>query len=133
MRWPGGYFLDNDGSRRVLIVDDDEAIRTMVERVLRRAKLEVDCAKDGCEAIEKIARNDYATILLDLMMPRLDGLGVLQFVERNRPELGRAVIVMTANVPGATDAVRAGKVSRILAKPFDLHQLLEYIHGTATV
>ena len=125
--------MSNDESKRVLIVDDDDAIRTMVERVLRRENFEVDCARDGFEAIEKIARNDYETILLDLMMPRLDGLGVLQFLERNRPELGRCVVVMSANVPGATDAVRAGRVSRVLAKPFDLHQLLDYVNTSSAV
>jgi len=53
----------------VLVVDDDDAIRTLVERVLRREKFEVESARDGHEAIEKLSRNDYATILLDLMMP----------------------------------------------------------------
>ena len=125
--------MNNDGSKRVLIVDDDDAIRTMVERVLRRENYDVDCARDGFEAIDKIAHNDYGTILLDLMMPRLDGLGVLDFLESNRPELGRSVIVMTANVLGANDAVRAGRVSRVLAKPFDLNQLLEYVNGAPAV
>jgi DNA-binding response OmpR family regulator len=55
---------------KILIVDDDDAIRNMVERVLRREKFEVESARDGFEAIEKLSRNDYGTILLDLMMPR---------------------------------------------------------------
>jgi two-component system alkaline phosphatase synthesis response regulator PhoP len=68
--------------KRVLIVDDDDPIRTMVERVLRRARFDVGSARDGYEAIEKLARNDYRAILLDLMMPRIDGLGVLHFLEK---------------------------------------------------
>ena len=115
--------------KRVLIVDDDDAIRMMVERVLRREAFEVDSARDGFEAIEKLAQNDYVAILLDLMMPRVDGLGVLQFLERNRPELRPAVIVMSANVPGATDAMRQGRVARVLAKPFDLSEMLDYVRG----
>lgn len=122
-----------DDSKRVLIVDDDDAIRTMVERVLRREAFEVDSARDGFEAIEKLARNDYVAILLDLMMPRVDGLGVLQFLEQHRPELSPAVIVMSANVPGATDAVREGRVSRVLAKPFDLNEMLDYVRAGSTV
>ena len=124
--------MANDG-KRVLIVDDDEAIRTMVERVLRREKFQVDLARDGFEAIEKIAHNDYTVILLDLMMPRVDGFGVIEFLERHRPELGRTVIVMSANVPGASDAVRAGRVSRVLAKPFDLNELLDCVKGSTAV
>lgn len=115
--------------KRVLIVDDDDAIRTMVERVLRRARFDVDSARDGCEAIEKLARNDYGAILLDLMMPRLDGLGVLQFLEENRPELSEAVIVMSANVPGAVEAAHEGRVSRVLEKPFDLNDLIDYVRS----
>jgi DNA-binding response OmpR family regulator len=125
--------LEDGDSKRVLIVDDDEAIRTMVERFLRREKFQVDLARDGFEAIEKIAQNDYTAILLDLMMPRIDGFGVIEFLKRHRPELGRAVIVMTANVPGASDAMRTGKVSRVLAKPFDLNELLDYVKTSAAV
>ena len=66
-------------------------------------------------------------ILLDLMMPRVDGLGVLVFV--NRPELSDAVIVMSANLPGATDAARDGKVSRVLEKPFDLNDLIDFVRS----
>ena len=116
-----------DDRKRVLIVDDDDAIRTMVERVLRRERYEVDSARDGFEAIEKLSQNDYGAILLDLMMPRVDGLGVLQFLEQNRPELKPAVIVMTANIVAVTDAAREGKVSRVLAKPFDLRDLIHHV------
>src|SRR5688572_6185021 len=68
-------------SKKILIVDDDDAVRNMVERVLRREHFDVESARDGFEAIEKLTRNDYATVLLDLMMPRVDGLGVLRFLE----------------------------------------------------
>ena len=83
--------------KKVLIVDDDDAIRTMVERVLKREHFEVEIARDGFEAIEKLTRNDYATILLDLMMPRVDGHGVLRFLEQERQVDRPSVIVMTAN------------------------------------
>ena len=125
--------MQNEDRRRVLVVDDDEAIRTMVERVLRREKFDVDSARDGFEAIDKLARNDYHAILLDLMMPRIDGLGVLDFLRDHRPELGRNVIVMTANVPAATEAVRAGRISRVLSKPFDLQELLQSVQVRVAV
>ena len=111
----------------ILIVDDDDAIRSMVERVLRREQYEVESARDGFEAIEKLTRNDYGTVLLDLMMPRVDGHGVLRFLETERPEPFPRVIVMTANMHGATGAVDAKPVFRILSKPFDIHQLLSHV------
>jgi DNA-binding NtrC family response regulator len=111
----------------VLVVDDDDAIRTLVERVLRREKFEVESARDGHEAIEKLSRNDYATILLDLMMPRVDGLGVLRFLERERPHVGKSVIVMTANLHGAAEAATAAPAFTVLPKPFDIRQLIGHV------
>jgi DNA-binding NtrC family response regulator len=113
----------------VLVVDDDDAIRTLVERVLRREQYEVESARDGHEAIEKLSRNDYGTILLDLMMPRVDGLGVLRFLESERPNVGKSVIVMTANLHGATEAAMAKPAFTVLPKPFELDQLITHVRN----
>jgi DNA-binding response OmpR family regulator len=118
------------GKKKVLVVDDDDAIRAMVERVLRREHFEVESARDGHEAIEKLARNDYATVLLDLMMPRVDGHGVLRFLETERTEFP-PVIVMTANLPGAVETKSAKPVFRILSKPFDITQLVSHVRECA--
>jgi CheY-like chemotaxis protein len=114
-------------TKRVLVVDDDEAIRTMVERVLRREKFHVESARDGHEAIEKLSKNDYGTIVLDLMMPRVDGLGVLRFLESARPETTRSVIVMTANIQGAEEAAQTKPIFRVVSKPFDIRQLVQHV------
>ena len=120
-----------EGSKKILVVDDDEGIRVMVETVLRREQFEVDTARDGFEAIEKLAHNDYGAILLDLMMPRVDGLDVLRFLQEKRPDLEPAVIVMTADSPRAAEAARSRNASRFLTKPFDLGDLLAEIRGSA--
>lgn len=118
--------------KRVLVVDDDDAIRSMVERVLKREHYDVESARDGFEAIEKLTRNDYTTILLDLMMPRVDGHGVLRYLEE-RPK-APAVIVMTANMQGAQETARARPVFRVLSKPFDIRQLVSHVREcTSTV
>lgn len=116
-----------DKPNRILVVDDDEAIRVMLERVLRREQFEVDSARDGFEAIEKLSSKDYGTILLDLMMPRVDGHGVLQFLQQHRPEKAQSVIIMTANLPGGIDAAREQPIFRVLSKPFDIQQLVENV------
>ncbi|HEY0141787.1 MAG TPA: response regulator [Thermoanaerobaculia bacterium] len=115
-------------SERILVVDDDDAIRTMVERVLRRERYTVESARDGFEAIEKLSQNDYGTVLLDLMMPRVDGHGVLRYLqnERNSPSTPR-VIVMTANIAGAAESASAAPVFRVLSKPFDIRQLVDHV------
>jgi DNA-binding response OmpR family regulator len=112
-------------NKKILVVDDDDAIRNMVERVLRREHFEVESARDGFEAIEKLSRNDYATVLLDLMMPRVDGMGVLRFLETESK--APRVIVMTANLPSADQTAAAAPVFRVLAKPFDIHQLVSHV------
>ena len=119
--------MDSPRSPKILVVDDDDAIRGMVERVLKREKFEVDCARDGFEAIEKLSRNDYGTVLLDLMMPRVDGHGVLQFLEKEKNAPGPWVIVMTANLQSAAEATTSRPVYRILPKPFDILQLVHHI------
>lgn len=120
-------------THKVLVVDDDDAIRMMVERVLRREQFQVDSARDGYEAIEKLSQNDYGTVLLDLMMPRVDGHGVLRFLEENRQAPKPWVIVMTANLAGASETAHAKPVFRVLPKPFDIRQLVTHVKDCGEV
>ena len=113
--------------RKILVVDDDDAIRLMVERVLRREQFEVDSARDGHEAIEKLEQNDYGMVLLDLMMPRVDGHGVLHFLEHERQAPKPWVIVMTANLQSAAATTAAKPVFRVLSKPFDIEELVTHV------
>ena len=99
----------------------------MVEHVLRHEEFEVDSARDGLEAIEKLSTNDYGTILLDLMMPNVDGIGVLRYLEKARPETSPPVIVMSANADRTSEAANAGPVFAFLSKPFDIRQLVAQV------
>lgn len=119
--------MQQSSPKKILVVDDDDAIRSMVERVLRREKYEVECARDGFEAIEKLAGDDYGTVLLDLMMPRVDGHGVLRFLETRQAEPSPRVIVMTANLQGALSATPPQPVFRVLPKPFDIRELIAHV------
>jgi CheY-like chemotaxis protein len=119
--------LEQASTPRILVVDDDDAIRTMVERVLRREAYVVESARDGYEAIEKLAQNDYSTVLLDLMMPRVDGHGVLQYLQQQHTAAKPWVIVMTANLAGAQETVKAPPVFRVLSKPFEIKQLISHV------
>ena len=123
----------SDNAEKILVVDDDDTIRTMVERILRREKFHVESARDGFEAIEKLSLNSYSTILLDLMMPRVDGLQVLRFLERERNAPKPWVIVMTANTNIASEAEGAKPLFRVLSKPFDIRQLIEHVRTCATL
>lgn len=111
-----------------LVVDDDVAIRLLVTRILERRNFIVETARDGAEAIQKLASGPYAVILLDLMMPRVDGAGVMKFLTRYDPDQLSAVIVMTAFGVSALEDL-SPRPSRFLAKPFDIRVLIAEING----
>ena len=118
--------MQEQSKPKILVVDDDDAIRAMVERILKREHFDVESARDGFEAIEKLTHNDYSAILLDLMMPRVDGQGVLRFLEEKK-KTEAPVILMTANVHGAHETARTAPVFRVLSKPFDIDQLISHV------
>jgi len=110
--------------KRALIVDDDDPIRTMLAKVVERQDLQVDTARDGVEAIERINHDGYALIVLDLMMPRLDGYGVLKYLQEHQPDKLACTIIASA-VPEHEILRRFDvPVYRIHAKPFDMGKLI---------
>jgi two-component system response regulator FlrC len=109
-----------------LVVDDDVAIRVLVTRVLERRHFVVATARDGAEAIEKLATAPYSVIVLDLMMPRVDGAGFLKYLEEYHPEQLPAVIVMTAFGASAV-AELSPRPMRFVEKPFDVNVLVDQV------
>src|SRR5688572_2089913 len=101
----------------------------MLAKVVERQNLAVDTARDGAEAIQRIDANPngYSLILLDLMMPRVDGYGVLKHMHAHCPEKLGCTIIASA-VPETEILKRFNlPVFRIHAKPFDLGRLIEDI------
>ena len=114
-------------AKHALIVDDDDPIRTMLCKVIGRNNIVVDTARDGEEAIQRIDAGDYDVILLDLMMPRIDGFGVLRHLQETKPEMLRCTIVASA-IPESEVLRRFGTpVYKIHPKPFDLQRLVHDI------
>jgi CheY-like chemotaxis protein len=107
---------------RILVVDDDDSIRGLMVAVLRRQGFEVESARDGTEAIEKLAVDDYDAILLDLMMPRVDGFGVMRYLRSRGDDALKSVIVLTA---ADIESVYAEPVHTVIRKPFDLQKIIE--------
>lgn len=109
---------------RALVVDDDVSIRLLLTRVLEREHFEVETAKDGIEAIEKLTNNSFDIIFLDLMMPRIDGVGVLRHLRKHAPELLGSVIVITAFHKIADEVTSDDSVAKVVDKPFDISDLV---------
>ena len=78
--------------RRVLVVDDEERIRSIAAKFLERYGYQVDVASDGADAILRLTGKRYDAVVLDVIMPRIDGRGVLVHLARTNPTMiGRTV------------------------------------------
>lgn len=119
-----------DGMAVVLVVDDDAAIRETVRFLLEDEGYDVEEAPHGLSALDQLRlASDPCVVLLDLMMPILDGFGVLRAVRDGGEPLGRhAFIVFTAHgtsLPREAEGLGIGQDVPLIAKPFDLARLLE--------
>jgi diguanylate cyclase (GGDEF)-like protein len=115
----------------ILVVDDDPDIARFVEVNLRSAGYDVSVASDGEEALEKAASLRPDLVLLDVMMPRIDGFEVAQRLRRNPQTSNTSIIMLTAKAL-STDKVlglTAGADDYII-KPFDPIELLARVKGT---
>lgn len=108
---------------RVLVADDDPSIRQLVCTIVKREGFAVDCAGDGVEAIQSLERHDYTVILLDLMMPRLDGFGVIEWLRQHPSETKPVVLVITAYADQKFKQVDPDVVAGVLRKPFEVAEL----------
>ncbi|GAC1438778.1 MAG: hypothetical protein NVSMB68_10410 [Thermoanaerobaculia bacterium] len=108
---------------RILVADDDQSIRQLVCTIVKREKFDVDCVADGFEAIEKLKEHEYAVILLDLMMPRIDGFGVIEYLKENTPLHKPIVLVVSAYADQKFKQVDATVVAGVLRKPFEVAEL----------
>ncbi len=117
---------------RILAVDDNRVNITVARGLLRRLKVQFDSATSGQECLDKFAKNDYDIILLDHMMPVMDGVQTLhrmQEAERFRQN-APAVIAMTANaVIGAREKYLEEGFTDYLSKPIDHKSLEEMIRA----
>ncbi len=113
----------------VLVVEDDPAIRRLVTMVLKRQGYRLEAASDGVEAVLKLGVSDYDVIVLDLMMPNLDGFTFLRTIAENQPERLRKVIVTSAASPAVIRERMAEGPFQMLPKPFDIHELVDAVQS----
>jgi CheY-like chemotaxis protein len=119
--------------KRALVVDDDDPIRTMLAKIVERQDLDVETARDGAEAIERLDHSGYDVIVLDLMMPKVDGFGVLKYMQEHFPERLKCTIIASA-VPESEILRRFDvPVYKIHAKPFDIPTLIDDIRNCPSV
>jgi len=107
---------------RLLVIEDDPALLRTLAATLREENYAVDTAADGADGLFKAQQNTYDAILLDVMLPKLDGWGVLAAL---RPANRTPVLMLTARdaVPDRIKGLNAG-ADDYLTKPFDIDELL---------
>ena len=114
---------------RILIVEDDLAIRRLLKMVLTREGYRVDEAVDGVEAIVKLTQQNFDVIILDLMMPKLDGFAFLKSLSESEPARLKKIIVTSAAAPNVIRDRLRGKPFDLLPKPFDINEVVERVRA----
>lgn len=115
-------------TRTVLVIDDEDNMRWVLERALKRASYEVLTASRGEQGLELFARHGVDLVLLDLKMPRMDGLAVLRELRRRSSDVPILLLTAYATVPTAVEAMQIG-ASDYLRKPFDLEAVLAKVNA----
>jgi DNA-binding NtrC family response regulator len=110
------------GSKNILVVDDDMSVRTIFSSILRREGYRVTTAKDGYEAIKAVNQESFNLALVDLKMPGLDGIQVLEKIKSTRPQTRVIIYSGFGSVEDETEAISKGAID-YLTKPFSANKL----------
>jgi DNA-binding response OmpR family regulator len=117
---------------RVLVIEDDPAVRTLIHALLGRRGYTCDFLADGEEAIRRLRTHDYAAVLLDLMLPGAFGFDVIRFLRAERPAVAARVVVITAACEATLRDFDASSVHALLRKPFDIDELVATVDACAS-
>ncbi len=111
---------------RILVVDDEEALRTVLSGELAGAGYEVSTASDGDEAITEVQNKKFDLVLLDIKMPKVDGFEVLKFIKKGYPAMKVIMLTGFADLKNAIESKKHG-AEDFVSKPYDLVDLLTTI------
>ena len=108
---------------KILVIDDERAIRNTLKEVLEYEKHEVDLAEDGPKGLEMFSANTYDIVLCDIKMAKMDGIEVLDKITETSTDIPVIMISGHGNIDTAVEAIKKGAYD-FLEKPLDLNRLL---------
>ena len=109
--------------KSLLIVDDDDEIRELLEFDLAQSCYKVDTAQNGLDGLEKAVNNYYDLVLLDVMMPKMNGFDVCKNIRKSKPELPVLLLTAKGTIDDKTQGFDCG-ADDYLVKPFDIQEVL---------
>lgn len=124
---PVGPGVNDTGRKRVLVVEDDLPLRGMLSAALRQSGFQVLLAGDGGEAERAVSLHNPHIVLLDLMMPGVNGWDFLQKMKETGRIKAIPIIVISAHLRIEPQAILDLGVTAILPKPFNLEELLHLV------
>src|SRR6218665_3338273 len=108
---------------RILIVDDDSSIRRTLKEILEFESYVVDESTDGVDCLVKLRNQNYDVVILDIKMPKMDGMEAIEKIQATYPNTLVLMISGHANIDTAIEAVKKGAFD-FIQKPPDLNRLL---------
>ncbi|HBQ21286.1 MAG: Fis family transcriptional regulator [Deltaproteobacteria bacterium GWA2_38_16] len=117
---------------KILIVDDEANIRKVLKALLEQEHYTVHEARDGIEALALLKKEEIHTIITDLRMPNLDGMGLLKSVSKSYPDIPVIIITAHESVDSAVSALKLGALDYI-SKPFDKLEMMDVVKKAITV
>src|ERR1051326_1999339 len=124
--------MSQEKKGRVLVVDDEPAIRALVAKIVERAGFGVDVAADGSEAIEKVNQTDYAAIASDLLRRTVRGCDFVDFLDQRAGKRPSVIVITAAAEASLTRQLDPAIVHSMVRKPFDISVLAALVPAAAS-
>ena len=110
--------------KEILLVEDDRGIQGLIDVLFTRKEIGVDVASDGEQALSLLREKEYGAVLLDLMLPRLNGFEVMRELKALNPAVLKKTIVLTAASDLTLREFDETQVRKLLRKPFSISDLM---------
>ena len=112
---------------KILLVDDEKTMVKYLSKRLLKKGFDINVAYSGKEALERISKKDFDVVLLDVLMPEMDGIETLQEIKKRKPMTEVIMLTGHASVEAGIEGMKAGAFNYIM-KPFDPNELVTEIN-----